>query len=203
MLRSLIFLIIVVLLSSCAKPPYAELDAAEYMVGKAYALQAVKFAPTEYQAAKAALADARKAIEKTDYSDARDSLEFTLKHARRAAVLAEEGQARAAEEKAQRTLAEEKAQQLALQAAQAEEAAAKSKKTPPKPKSKPAAKPKTKRHRPPTTTSARAKRSGQSRHSQKSTMRDCSGRCFTRPTATRLKIPGKSSLGRLSASVET
>jgi nucleoid-associated protein YgaU len=142
MLRSLIFLIIVVLLSSCAKPPYAELDAAEYMVGKAYALQAVKFAPTEYQAAKAALADARKAIEKTDYSDARDSLEFTLKHARRAAVLAEEGQARAAEEKAQRTLAEEKAQQLALQAAQAEEATAKAK-TPP-PKLKPVVKPKPK-----------------------------------------------------------
>ncbi len=146
MLRSLIFLIIVVLLSSCAKPPYAELDAAEYMVGRAYALQAVKFAPTEYQAAKTALTDARKAIEKTDYSYARNSLEFTLKHARRAAVLAEEGQARAAKEKAQRALAEEKAQQLALQAAQAEEAAAKSKKTPPKPKpkSKPAAKPKTK-----------------------------------------------------------
>ncbi len=141
MLRSLIFITIAVLLSSCAKPPYAELDAAEYMVGRAYALQAVKFAPTEYQAAKTALADARKAIEKTDYSDARDSLEFTLKHARRAAALAEEGRAKAAKKKAQRSLAEEKARQLALQT-QAEETAGKTKIAPPKPK--PVAKPKPK-----------------------------------------------------------
>jgi nucleoid-associated protein YgaU len=141
MLRSLIFLTIAVLLSSCAKPPYAELDAAEYMVGKAYALQAVKFAPTEYQAAKTALADARMAIEKTDYSDAHESLEFTLKHARRAAMLAKEGQAKAAEAKAQRSQAEEKARQLALKA-QVEKATEKAKTPPPKPK--PVAKPKPK-----------------------------------------------------------
>ena len=40
MLRCLIFLTIAALMSSCAKPPYQELDAAEYMVGRAYAMQA-------------------------------------------------------------------------------------------------------------------------------------------------------------------
>ncbi len=141
MLRSLIFITIAVLLSSCAKPPHAELDATEYMVGRAYAMQAEEFAPTEYQAAKAALSDARKAMQETDYDDARDSLEFSLKHARRAVVLAEEGQARRAEEEIQHAREEEKARQLALKA-QAEKPVAKKIKAPPAPK--PVAKPKPK-----------------------------------------------------------
>lgn len=141
MLRSLILITITALLSSCAKPPHLELDATEYMVGRAYAMQAEEFAPTEYQAAKAALSDARKAIQETDYSDARDSLEFSLQHARRAVVLAEEGQTRRAEEETQRALEEEKARQMALKA-QAEKPVTKTITPPPAPK--PAAKPKPK-----------------------------------------------------------
>jgi hypothetical protein len=94
MLRCLFFIITALLLSSCAKPPLQELDAAEYMVGRAYAKQATEFAPAEYQAAKTALNDARAAMQDSDYGDARDSLEFSLQHARRAVVLAEEAQAR-------------------------------------------------------------------------------------------------------------
>ncbi len=143
MLRSLIFITIAVLLSSCAKPPHAGLDAAEYMVGRAYAMQAMEFAPTEYQAAKTALADARKSMQEKDYGDASDSLEFSLKHARRAVVLTEEGQAKRAEDEAQRALEEEKTRQAALAKAEAEaeaeaeEAARQTQATPPPPKPAP------------------------------------------------------------------
>lgn len=107
MLRYLIFLTIVVLLTSCTKPPHLELDAAEYMVGRAYANQAEEFAPTEYQSAKTALADARKAMQETDYGKAQDSLEFSLKHARRAIILAEEAQAKRIKEELLRAKEEE------------------------------------------------------------------------------------------------
>lgn len=139
MLRSLIFMTIAVLLSSCAKPPHAELDAAEYMVGKAYAMQALEFAPTEFQAAKSALTDARKSMQEKDYGAARDSLEFSLKHARRAAVLTKENQTKLAEEEAQRALDEEKNRQDALAKAKAEEVARLTQATtpPPKPAPKP------------------------------------------------------------------
>jgi hypothetical protein len=117
MLRCLFFLCIAALLSSCAKPPLLELDAAEYMLNRAREKQAMEFAQSEYLAAHSALADARRAIEKSDYKGARDTLDFALLHARRAAVLSEERQARRAlEEAAQKRRAqeEEKARQEAL-----------------------------------------------------------------------------------------
>ena len=120
MLRCLFFLIVAAFLSSCAKPPHQELEAAEYMVGRAYAMQAMEFAPTEYQSAKTALADARKSIQEAEYSEARDSLEFSLKHARRAAVLTKEIQAKRAKEETQRVLEEEKARQIAISKTQEE-----------------------------------------------------------------------------------
>ena len=123
MLRCLIFLTIAVLMSSCAKPPYQELDAAEYMVGRAYAMQAMEFAPTEYQAAKAALADARKSFQDADYGDALDSLEFSLKHSRRAVLLTEESKAKRAQEEARLALEEEEARRAALQKVPVQEAA--------------------------------------------------------------------------------
>ena len=89
MLRCLIFLTTIVLLGSCAKHPQQELNAAEHMVGRAYAVQAAEFAPTEYQAARNALTNAHQAIEAKNYSDAHNSLEFSLKHARRAIALTE------------------------------------------------------------------------------------------------------------------
>ncbi len=142
MLRSLIFFTIAVLLSSCAKPPHAELDAAEYMVGRAFAMQAMEFAPTEYQAAKTALADARKSMQEADYGDASDSLEFSLKHARRAVVLTEEGKAKRAEEEAQRVIEEEQARQAALANAEAKKAAQEAQKASPPPKPAPKPQPK-------------------------------------------------------------
>jgi len=142
MLRSLIVITIAVLLSSCAKPPHAELDAAEYMVGRAYAMQAMEFAPTEFQAAKTALSDARKSMQEKDYGDARDSLEFSLKHARRAVVLTKENQAKRAAEEAQIILQEEKARQVALANAEAEKIVRQDQAPPPPPK--PAPKPQSK-----------------------------------------------------------
>ena len=106
MLRCLFFIITALLLSSCAKPPLQELDAAEYMVGRAYAKQATEFAPAEYQAARTALNDARAAMQGSDYVDARDSLDFSLQHARRAIALSEEGQARRLKEEEQAKIEE-------------------------------------------------------------------------------------------------
>ena len=143
MLRCLIFLTTIILLSSCAKHPHRELSAAENMVGRAYAMQAAEFAPTEYQAARNALSNAHQDIEAANYSDARNSLEFSLKHARRAVALTEERQAKRIEEEAQRALKEEKALQ-GIRKAQAEEAARQAKVQRPTPKLKPKPKPKSK-----------------------------------------------------------
>lgn len=140
MLRCLFFLIIAALLSSCAKPPYQELDAAEYMVGRAYANQALEFAPTEYLAAHAALADARKSLQEADYGDARDSLEFSLIHSRRALALTEESKTKLAQKEAQRALEEERARQAALEKVQTPKVAPQIQVPPPPPK--PAPKPK-------------------------------------------------------------
>lgn len=104
-------------------------------------MQAMEFAPTEYLAAKTALADARKSLQKTDYGDARASLEFSLKHARRAVVLTEERKAKRAEEE-DRALKEEKARQVAVsEKIQVKEVA--SQPPPPPAPPKPAPKPKT------------------------------------------------------------
>ncbi|MBE0574892.1 MAG: LysM peptidoglycan-binding domain-containing protein [Desulfuromonadales bacterium] len=135
--RCLIFFIITALLSACAKPPYQELDAAEYMVGRAYAMQAMEFAPTEFQSAKDALADARKALQKADYGEALDSLEFSLKHSRRALVLTEESKAKRAREEAQRALEEEKARQAALEETPPQEVKPQVQPPPPPPKPAP------------------------------------------------------------------
>ncbi len=146
MLRCAIFLTTIILLSSCAKPPHEEFKAAEYMVGKAYAMQASEFAPAEYQAARTALTDAHRAMGTADYGDARDSLEFALTHARRAVVLSGELQAKRIKDEAQRTLEEEQARQAAAVKALAEETARQAQTTPPapKPSSKPQPKQKVK-----------------------------------------------------------
>ena len=135
MLRCLITLALVASLVACAKPPHQELDAAEYMVKRARELQAMDFAPVEYQAARTALSDARMAMGKADYADARDSVEYALQHARRAVSLAEEGKARLEQEEAEQAI-------LAEQARQAERKKAQTEKTQIKPETKqPAAQP--------------------------------------------------------------
>lgn len=139
MLRLLLLLIVTSLLSSCAKPPYQEMDAAEYLVEQAYAMEAMEFAPTEYTAARTALNDARQAMDDKDYGDAGDSIEFALKHARRALILTEEGKARRAAEEARRIREEE-----ARQAEMAKEKALEVERQKPAPKPKPRPEPKPK-----------------------------------------------------------
>ena len=124
MMRCLLLLAIAVLACSCARPPHLEMDAAEYMVNRAHEKQALEFAPSEYEAAQTALTDARKAMQDAEYAAARDSLGFALKHARRAVILAEEGQAKQAAEAAARAIEEEKARQ-SRQKTQPEETARK------------------------------------------------------------------------------
>ena len=135
MWRCLFTLALVVSLVSCAKPPHQEMDAAEDMVKRAWELQAMDFAPVEYQAAHTALSDARRSMDKADYGDARDSIEFALLHARRAVALAEEGRARLEQEEAEKAI-------LAEQARQAERIKTQTIKTENKPKEQqPASKP--------------------------------------------------------------
>ena len=142
MLRCLTLIALAALMSACAKPPYLEMDAAEYMVKRAGNKQALEFAPAEYQAAHTALNDARQAMQGADYDDARESLEFALMHARRAVALAEEGQVRRAEEAAARAREKELARQVILKS-QAEEATQQVKEPPPPPRPEPKPKPKT------------------------------------------------------------
>ena len=120
MLRCLITLALVASLVSCAKPPHQELDAAEFMVNRARELQAMDFAPVEYQAARTALSDAHRAMDKADYGDARDSVEYALQHARRAVSLAEEGKARLERKEAEQAILAEQARQAERKKAQAE-----------------------------------------------------------------------------------
>ena len=122
MLRCLITLALVAALVSCAKPPHQELDAAEFMVNRARELQAMDFAPVEYQAARTALSDAHRAMDKADYGDARDSVEYALQHARRAVSLAEEGKARLEREEAEQAILAEQARQAERKKAQTEKA---------------------------------------------------------------------------------
>lgn len=143
-LRSLILLIFTILLSSCAKPPLQQMSAAEYIVERAYSLQAMEFAPTEYVAAKTALNDAHQAMEDADYGDAEESLEFALTHARRAIALTEEAKVRLAEEEKARqaALEEEKARQAALEEEQRKQAERQRQAKKPEPKPVPEPKPK-------------------------------------------------------------
>ena len=122
MLRCLITLALVAALVSCAKPPHQELDAAEFMVNRARELQAMDFAPVEYQAARTALSDAHRAMDKADYGDARDSVEYALQHARRAFSLAEEGKARLEREESEQAILAEQARQAERKKAQTEKA---------------------------------------------------------------------------------
>lgn len=134
MLRCLFFIITALLLSSCAKPPLQKLDAAEYMVGRAYAKQAAEFAPAEYQAARTALDDARAAMQDSDYGEASDSLDFSLQHARRAVVLADEGQAKRLKAEKERARIEEEARLKALEEQKQKTQVAEKKKPTPQPK---------------------------------------------------------------------
>jgi len=115
-LRRLHWLLLgIVLLAGCAKPPLQQLDAAEYLVARAYAQQASLYATDEYQAAFAALEDGRRLIDAKNYPAADAALTFARQHALRAHKAAEatrarltaEEEARKAEEEAHRKAEEE------------------------------------------------------------------------------------------------
>jgi nucleoid-associated protein YgaU len=143
MLRNLALITLLLALVACAKPPLQELAAAEQLLSRARSLQAQEWAPSEFQAAEKALDDARQATDATDYSDARESLEYAFKHARRATVIAEEELARQRAEEQARRAAEKLAREAALaraaeaKAAQQMKQAAALKVDKPKPKAKP------------------------------------------------------------------
>jgi nucleoid-associated protein YgaU len=141
MLRQLFTLTLVASLVSCAKPPHQELDAAEYMVRRAQEMQAMDFAPVEYQAAHTALNDARRAMDKADYGDARDSIDYALQHARRAVSLAKEGKAKLEQEQAEQAILAEQARQTERIKAQTEDTEIKQQKQQPAAKPTPAPEP--------------------------------------------------------------
>jgi nucleoid-associated protein YgaU len=116
---------ILLLLAACAKPPRQELDAAEYLVARAYGYQALVYAPEEYRAAFAALEDSRRLIAKGDYQSAQSSLTFARLHALRAYAITDMAKAKEAVEAEARRQAEEEACRQAEEEArrQAEEKA--------------------------------------------------------------------------------
>jgi len=99
------------------------------------------FAPVEYQAAHTALNDARRAMDKADYGDARDSIDYALQHARRAVSLAEEGKAKLEQEQAEQAILAEQARQAEPIKAQTEETEIKQQKQQPAAKPTPAPEP--------------------------------------------------------------
>jgi nucleoid-associated protein YgaU len=106
-IRWLILLGVILLLTACAKPPRQELDAAEYLVARAYRFQAPVYAPEEYRAALTALEDGRRLIGRQDFPAAQTSLAFARQHALRAYNLTEAAKVRKAEEEARRIAEEE------------------------------------------------------------------------------------------------
>jgi len=94
MSRNLLALILFsLLLGGCAKPPSQELQTARLAVAQAYAADAHRLAPTEYQAASTALRDGEDLVRRGKYDRAREILPFAEEHARRAAEKAREGKA--------------------------------------------------------------------------------------------------------------
>jgi nucleoid-associated protein YgaU len=119
-LRWTITFCLLLCVTACIKPPRQELDAAEYLVARAYIMEAPEFAATEYQAAQSAMQAAKADIKKGNYPAAEASLHFSRQHALRAITITEEIKARKAAEERARIQAEEQ-QQAAEQARIAEE----------------------------------------------------------------------------------
>jgi len=109
MTRQLVCLILLLAAFGCARPPEVELKAARTAFAGAYAAEAADLAPSEYQAAKAALRNAEQLIHEGKYEPARDLLPFAAAQARQAALKAEQEKARleaAKQEKARQAEAE-------------------------------------------------------------------------------------------------
>jgi nucleoid-associated protein YgaU len=125
-------LVLAALLGGCASPPREELQAARTALARAYAAEAAKLAPEEYQAALDALRDGENLIRRKKYSLAEEILPFAESHAQRALL-------KAREEQVNRELQRVREQEL-LEARKAEEERTKAEKAkiePPKPPSEP------------------------------------------------------------------
>ena len=120
-IRWLIFLGMVFLLTACAKPPRQELDAAEYLVSRAYGYQAPAYAGEDYQAAVAALEDGRRLMARHDYRGAETALDLSRQHALRAYRTTEMTKARDAVEEEIRRATEAEARFRAEEARKAVE----------------------------------------------------------------------------------
>jgi len=87
-----VVLALATLLWGCASPPHKELQAARTALARAYAAEAAKLAPGEYQAALEALRDGENLIRRKQYRLAEEILPFAETHAQRALLKAREEQ---------------------------------------------------------------------------------------------------------------
>jgi len=108
MFKRLLLIIAVVILSSCAKLPVAELEDAKDVVAQAYAAGAAQFSPGEYQLASSALQAAELQVDEHKYRQAVRTLELAQRYANEALRLATESKEQLAAERAK--AAEEKYQ---------------------------------------------------------------------------------------------
>ena len=109
----LIVVALVLLVTACAKPPYQEVDATEYLVARAYAFRAPVYAAEAYQSAAVALDEGRRLIASRDYPAALDALALARHQALHAYDLTVAAKAREAAEEQARRLAEEEARKAA------------------------------------------------------------------------------------------
>ncbi len=93
-MRKYVVILLVSLLAGCASMPSQELQSARSAVAQAYAVDAPRFAPQEYESAKAALSDAERYVHYGEYDEARSILPLAEGHALRAYTKAREEAAR-------------------------------------------------------------------------------------------------------------
>lgn len=88
-----ILILFSLLLGGCAKPPRLELQSAQLAVAQAYAADAHRLAPAEYQAASTALREGEDLMRRGKYALAREILPSAEEHARHATEKAREEKA--------------------------------------------------------------------------------------------------------------
>lgn len=116
MFRRLLFVVGFLVLTSCAKPPVAELESARETVARAYAAGASALAQEKYDAAADFLQDAERLVREGHYRTAQYRLERAKEYAEEALKLTAEHKKRLLQEqqRRQQQLAEEKTKQEAV-----------------------------------------------------------------------------------------
>ena len=82
--RLLLIVVVVFLVSGCAKPPVAELESARDVVARASAAGATQYAPREYQLASSALQAAELQVSRHEYTKGARTLELAQRYANEA-----------------------------------------------------------------------------------------------------------------------